>query len=395
MAWAKGSLPAAAPAPFPLAPRGVLGYACGGGMATRHPPLEDAMQPDIRNLLNTLARTHRLTTAEYATLVRAWPDAATRAHAADLAVIAREPHYGTNVYVRGLIEYSNHCRNNCLYCGIRRDNTGLARYRLTPEEIYACCARGYALGFRTFVLQGGEDPYFTDARLCPIIAHMRANWPDCAITLSLGERSRTSYERLYAAGANRYLLRHETADKALYASLHPQGLSWERRMRCLADLRAIGYQTGCGFMVGPPGQTPDMLAKDLAYIQHSDPAMVGIGPFLPHRDTPFAHAPKGSMELTLYLLSLVRLIKPTVLLPATTALGTIHPQGRELGLLAGANVVMPNLSPEGVRGKYALYDNKLFTGAESADGRGELAQKLAALGYTVVSARGDVKNNSV
>ena len=299
--------------------------------------------------------------------------------------------YGKDVYIRGLIEISNICRNNCLYCGIRCGNTDCSRYRLTEDEILTCCDEGYGIGFRTFVLQGGEDPHFTDERLCALLKEIKARHPDCAITLSMGERSRESYRQLRQAGADRYLLRHETADKDHYQKLHPEELSFENRMRCLRDLKELGYQVGCGFMVGSPYQTAEHLAKDLKFIEEFQPHMCGIGPFIPHHATTFADQPAGSMELTLYLLSLLRLIKPNLLLPATTALGTIHPKGRELGILAGANVVMPNLSPASVRKKYELYNDKLFTDAESAENKKELERRMKSIGYQIVTARGDAK----
>ena len=312
-----------------------------------------------------------------------------RAYAAEMAVEVRKKIYGTDVFVRGLIEFTNYCRNDCLYCGIRRSNKNTQRYRLTQEEILSCCHEGYALGFRTFVLQGGEDPFFTDARLLPVVKEIRTSFPDCAITLSLGERPRESYQALFEAGADRYLLRHETASPEHYAMLHPAELSWQHRMDCLHALKEIGYQTGCGFMVGSPYQTNRDLAKDLLFIQEFQPAMCGIGPFIPHSETPFADRPAGTLEMTLYLLSLLRLIKPDLLLPATTALGTIHPRGRELGIAAGANVVMPNLSPVGVRDKYLLYDNKICTGEESAQCTDCLQLRMNSIGYRIVSARGD------
>ena len=312
-----------------------------------------------------------------------------RAYAAEMAVEVRKKIYGTDVFVRGLIEFTNYCRNDCLYCGIRRSCKNTQRYRLTQEEILSCCREGYALGFRTFVLQGGEDPFFTDARLLPIVKEIRTSFPDCAITLSLGERPRESYQALFEAGADRYLLRHETSSPEHYAMLHPAELSWQHRMDCLHALKEIGYQTGCGFMVGSPYQTNRDLAKDLLFIQEFQPAMCGIGPFIPHSETPFADRPAGTLEMTLYLLSLLRLIKPDLLLPATTALGTIHPRGRELGIAAGANVVMPNLSPVGVRDKYLLYDNKICTGEESAQCTDCLQLRMNSIGYRIVSARGD------
>lgn len=299
--------------------------------------------------------------------------------------------YENKVYIRGLIEFTNYCKNDCLYCGIRRTNAKANRYRLTKEEILECCKVGYELGFRTFVLQGGEDPYFTDDRICEIVSAIRIAYPDCAITLSIGEKEKESYERYYKAGANRYLLRHETADEAHYQYLHPKELSLAHRKQCLWDLKEIGYQVGCGFMVGSPHQTKDTLYEDLMFIKELQPHMVGIGPFIPQQDTPFAKETAGTMEETLRLLSIIRLIHPHVLLPATTALGTIHPLGREKGIQAGANVVMPNLSPVEVRDKYKLYDNKICTGDEAAECRFCMQRRMESIGYEVVTDRGDFK----
>lgn len=346
------------------------------------------METKTRSLIQALARNHRLTTEEYEYLIGNRDQ-----EAADLlaryARETREAVYGTDVYIRGLIEISNICQNDCYYCGIRGSNPHCDRYRLTPEDILACCREGHALGFRTFVLQGGEDGYYTDGLLCALLRDIKREFPDCAVTLSLGERSRASYQALFDAGADRYLLRHETADEGHYRALHPENLSFARRMECLRDLKAIGFQVGCGFMVSSPGQTPAMLAKDLKFIEEFQPDMCGIGPFIPHKDTPFRGHPAGTVELTCYLLSIIRLISPAILLPATTALGTIHPTGRELGMRSGANVVMPNLSPPAVREKYALYNNKLATGAESAQHLAELNQRMRSVGYHIVTHRGD------
>ena len=297
--------------------------------------------------------------------------------------------YGRRVFIRGLIEFTNFCKNDCYYCGIRRSNRKAERYRLSPEVILACCDAGYDLGFRTFVLQGGEDGWWTDDKLCNLLTAIKKNHPDCAVTLSIGERSRDSYAALKQAVADRYLLRHETANDAHYAHLHPPELRLEHRIRCLYDLKALGYQVGAGMMVGSPGQTLENLVEDLRFLQELQPHMVGMGPFLRHRDTPFANEPDGSAELTLYLLSMVRLLLPKVLLPATTALGTALEGGRERGILHGANVVMPNLSPADVRSKYLLYHDKLATGAESANGLEQLRTNLQAIGYEAVVARGD------
>ena len=299
--------------------------------------------------------------------------------------------YGKQVFIRGLIEFTNYCKNDCIYCGIRRSNPNAQRYRLTEEEILSCCANGYELGFRTFVLQGGEDPYFTDERICNIVAKIKQDYPDCAVTLSIGEKDKASYQAFYDAGADRYLLRHETADEAHYQSLHPAEMSFQHRIQCLYDLKEIGYQVGCGFMVGSPGQTVGTLYEDLMFIKKLQPHMVGFGPFIPQKDTPFGQEPAGTMEQTLRLLSIIRLIHPHVLLPSTTALGTIHPLGREKGIQAGANVVMPNLSPVAVREKYKLYDNKICTGDEAAECRHCMARRMESVGYQVVVSRGDFK----
>lgn len=300
-------------------------------------------------------------------------------------------YYGNRIYIRGLIEFTNYCRNNCYYCGIRNANRKTERYRLTLEQILSCCETGWNLGYRTFVLQGGEDPYFTDDKVCQIVREIKARYPDCAVTLSIGEKEEASYQAYFDAGADRYLLRHETADEKHYRMLHPEQMSLSFRKNCLKILKKIGYQTGCGFMVGSPGQTVDTLYEDLMFIKELEPEMVGIGPFIPHKDTPFAEKPAGTLDQTLRLLAIIRLIHPHVLLPSTTALGTIHPKGREKGILAGANVVMPNLSPVNVRDKYKLYDNKICTGDEAAECRACMAARMKNIGYEMVTDRGDYK----
>jgi biotin synthase len=348
------------------------------------------MNKDVITLVERLCTTHTLDVSEYRILIEnGTPDVV--AYITSLAVEARKAVYQNKVFIRGLIEISNICKNDCLYCGIRRSNEKCERYRLREEEILSCCEAGYELGFRTFVLQGGEDGYFNDEILCKLLRKIKAAYPDCAVTLSLGERSFESYQKLRDAGADRYLLRHETADRAHYGKLHPLAMSFGNRMRCLYDLKALGYQVGCGFMVGSPYQTADEIAKDLKFIEQFSPDMCGIGPFIPQSDTPFGTEKAGTLELTCYLLSIIRLIKPNILLPSTTALGTIHPKGREMGILAGANVVMPNLSPQSVRKKYALYDNKLSDGSESAECKDELAARMASIGYEVVTDRGDIQ----
>ncbi|MBR4091417.1 MAG: [Mogibacterium sp.] len=308
---------------------------------------------------------------------------------AEKARAVREKYYGKAVYMRGLIEFTNICKNNCYYCGIRRDNANAERYRLSEEQILSCCDIGYELGFRTFVLQGGEDPYYTDELIVSIVSAIKGRYPDCAVTLSIGEREKESYQKFFDAGADRYLLRHETADKSHYEMLHPAELSFDHRMQCLKDLKDIGYQVGCGMMVGSPYQTTEHLVKDLRFLQEFKPEMVGIGPFIPHHDTQYADCAAGTVEMTVRLLSIIRLLLPDVLLPATTALGTIDPRGREKGILAGANVVMPNLSPSDVRGKYLLYDNKICTGDEAAECIRCMAMRISSVGYETVVDRGD------
>ncbi|MGN1110227.1 MAG: [FeFe] hydrogenase H-cluster radical SAM maturase HydE [Oscillospiraceae bacterium] len=348
------------------------------------------MNNRVSELIEKLSETHSLSLAEYECLLDNRSEEASQL-LAEKARSAREIHYGKSVYIRGLIEVSNICKNNCLYCGIRAENSKCDRYRLSEEDILLCADEGYKLGFRTFVIQGGEDGAFTDDFVCGVVEKIKAKYPDCAVTLSLGERSYASYKRLFDSGADRYLLRHETADKEHYEKLHPLQMSFDNRMECLHALKEIGYQTGCGFMVGSPFQTNALLAKDLKFVEKFAPAMCGIGPFIPHAATPFADFPAGSAEVTCYLLSIIRLIHPKMLLPATTALGTILPNGRELGIKSGANVVMPNLSPVTVRKKYELYDNKICTGDEAAQCIKCLSARVASTGYEIVTDRGDVK----
>lgn len=300
-------------------------------------------------------------------------------------------YFGNSIYTRGLIEFTNYCKNNCYYCGIRAGNTNIERYRLTLEDILECCETGYSLGFRTFVLQGGEDSCYSDENIIEIIKKVKSLYPDCALTLSIGEKSEDSYRAYYSAGADRYLLRHETANEEHYSILHPKSLSLKNRKECLWNLKKIGYQVGAGFMVGSPFQSLENIAEDLFFIKELSPAMIGIGPFLPHHDTPFKDQEKGSFELTLFLIGLLRLMIPNALIPATTALGTINPKGREMGILAGANVVMPNLSPLGVRKKYELYDDKICTGEEAAECRFCLENRMKNIGYKLVVDRGDFK----
>lgn len=345
------------------------------------------------DLVNKLEKEQSLTLAEYELLIENRTEETAKI-LAEKAVEKRKEVYGNDVYIRGLIEISNICKNDCYYCGIRGGNKNCERYRLTKEQILSCCDTGYPLGYRTFVMQGGEDSHFTDEIMCEIIKEIKSRYPDCAVTLSLGERSSESYKKLFDAGADRYLLRHETADKEHYEKLHPDNMSFDKRMECLKNLKKIGFQTGCGFMVGSPYQTTKTLAKDLKFIEEFKPEMCGIGPFIPHKDTVFSNLPSGTVELTCYLLSIIRLISPDILLPATTALGSIDPMGREKGILAGANVVMPNLSPEDAKQKYQLYNNKLSSGAEAAENKRILEERMDAIGYKVVTDIGNHKKGN-
>lgn len=343
------------------------------------------------DLVNRLKEDRNLSDAELKTLLET--DKYDKALFAAADEVRREV-YGDDVYIRGLIEFTNYCKNDCFYCGIRQGNKKAERYRLSKDEIMSCCAEGYELGFRTFVLQGGEDPYYTDEKMCEIVAEIRKKYPDCAITLSIGEKSKESYQAYFDAGANRYLLRHETADCEHYSKLHPNSMSLDTRKECLFNLKEIGYQVGSGFMVGSPYQTTENLISDLRFLKELEPDMIGIGPYITHADTPFAKFKSGSMELTLRLISVLRLMFPYALIPSTTALGTIHPMGRELGLKAGANVVMPNLSPVGVREKYELYENKICTGEEAAQCRGCLERRVESAGYKIVTNIGNVKRET-
>lgn len=343
---------------------------------------------NLHELIDRLHKEHTLTRGEFITLIKERDEE----NASYLAFLAREEAvkiYGNGVFPRGLVEFTNYCKNNCYYCGIQGSNQHANRYRLSKDEILSACENGYQLGYRSFVLQGGEDPHYSDDVMVPIVSEIRKRYQDCAITLSLGERSKESYQKLYDAGADRYLLRHEAATPELYQKLHPESLSLENRIQCLWNLKEIGYAVGTGFMVGAPYQTVENLVDDLLFIRKLDPQMVGIGPFVPHHDTKFKDYPSGTVELTTYLTSILRLMNPHLLLPATTALGTIDPRGREKGILAGANVVMPNLSPVAVRKDYSLYDNKICTGEEAAECAGCLGRRLASIDYELIFTRGD------
>lgn len=347
------------------------------------------MTTDIKIIANKLIKEHKLSVDEYEALLINRDEELFNLLKNE-AVKLRKQIYGNKIYIRGLIEISNYCKNDCLYCGIRRSNKNCERYRLTAEEILSCCKNGYELGFRTFVLQGGEDNFYNDNIMCDIITAIKSMYPGCAVTLSLGERSKESYLHLFEAGADRYLLRHETANFEHYSKLHPEKMKLGNRLTCLKELKDIGYQVGCGMMVGSPFQTYKNLAEDLKFIEEFQPDMCGIGPFISHKDTPFKEYKNGDVELTCFLLAVIRIIKPEILLPATTALGTLAKNGREMAVEASSNVVMPNLSPCDVRGKYSLYDNKLHSGTESAEMLDELKYSMQAIGYEIVCDRGDI-----
>lgn len=355
---------------------------------TEENPIKTHMNEEIKSTINKVKQSRNISLEQLKLLLETNDDEGIRFMREEAVKVCQKT-YGNQVFIRGLIEFTNFCKNDCYYCGIRRSNSQADRYRLTKEQMLDCCASGYELGFRTFVLQGGEDGYFTDDKICDLVSAIKEKYPDCAVTLSIGEKSKESYKRYFDAGADRYLLRHETADEAHYKKLHPEEMSLAHRKQCLWDLKEIGYQVGCGFMVGSPGQTVETLYEDLQFIRELKPHMVGIGPFISQKDTPFADKASGTMEQTLKLLAIIRLIQPDVLLPATTALGTIHPKGRELGILSGANVVMPNLSPVNVREKYKLYDNKICTGDEAAECRYCMENRMKSIGYEVAVSRGD------
>jgi biotin synthase len=346
------------------------------------------MNMSTRALIDRLERCQTLSREEFAQVLAYYDD-----YLFERARAVAQRVYGKKIFMRALIEFTNYCKNNCYYCGLRSENAQAQRYRLSKEQILECCKTGYPLGFRTFVLQGGEDPYYTDDIRVDIIGEIKTLYPDCAITLSIGERGYESYDKLFKAGADRYLLRHETANDEHYRGLHPDSMSPVNRKKCLYDLKKIGYQTGCGIMVGSPHQTINNIVDDLLFINELQPQMAGIGPFIPHSDTPFKTEKAGDIRLTLNILAILRLMLPNLLIPATTALGTLDPQGRELGILAGANVVMPNLSPADVRKKYLLYDNKICTGDEAAEYVTGLKKRIKKIGYEIVVDKGDCVNN--
>ncbi|MBE7026334.1 MAG: [FeFe] hydrogenase H-cluster radical SAM maturase HydE [Ruminococcaceae bacterium] len=343
----------------------------------------------MQALIDKLIKEQKLSRSEWITLIKNRDTVCLYARQ-KASEISRQ-NFGNKIYIRGLIELTNYCKNDCYYCGIRAGNKNCSRYRLTKEQVLECCRVGYPLGFRTFVLQGGEDAFYTDDYMCSIVSAIKKQYSDCAITLSLGERSHSSYKRLYDAGANRYLLRHETATNEHYSKLHPSSLSLENRKQCLYNLKEIGYQVGTGFMVGSPYQTEENLADDMVFISELGPQMIGIGPFLSHSDTPFKDMPNGSLELSLFMLSLCRLMFPKVLLPSTTALATLDKNGRNMGILSGANVIMPNLSPAATRKNYLLYNDKACTDEEAAEGLEKLKQSLHSIGYEISYERGDYK----
>ena len=310
----------------------------------------------------------------------------------ELAVMARrvtEENFGKGVYVRALIEISSYCKNNCLYCGLRSSNRATVRYRLTKEQVLECCREGASLGFNTFVLQGGEDPLQDDAWLADVVSSIKDEFPSKAVTLSVGERSENGYAMLRSAGADRYLLRHETACEKHYSLLHPAVMSAGRRKHCLQVLKELGFQIGGGMMVGSPGQGIDELVADLMFLDALKPAMIGIGPFIPANGTPFAGEPSGSVDMVLLLISLLRLRFPKALIPATTALATLCADGTERGVLAGANVVMPNLTPRMYAGKYTIYNDKKCCDSESARQLDVLEKRLKAIDRSIDYSRGD------
>ena len=344
----------------------------------------------VQGLIDKLEAEHVLSRDEWRTVLEGISEENMQ-YAATKARAVADVIYGKDVFIRGIVEFSNACSRNCYYCGIRAGNSNVERYQLTKEQIIDCCKSGYEYGFRTFVLQSGENLTYSTETICEIVSELKSLYPDVAVTLSIGEKSYEEYKAYREAGADRYLLRHETANRAHYERLHPENMSWDNRMRCLHDLKELGYQTGCGIMIGSPYQTVECIVDDMLFMQEFKPEMIGLGPFLPHKDTPFKDEPKGSYEMTIYLISLCRLMLPNVLLPATTALGTIRPDGREHGILAGANVIMPNLSPVQVRDKYMLYDNKICTGEASSECRGCIEARVNSIGYKVAITRGDYK----
>lgn len=350
------------------------------------------MEDNLKTIINNICETHTASADELLSLLKCYEDKNLSEYLFKKSKKMSNEIFGNKIYVRGLIEFTNYCRNDCYYCGIRKSNCNADRYRLSKEEILSCCENGYELGMRTFVLQGGEDGYYSDDMMAEIIHSIKSGYPDCAITLSIGERSYEAYKKYFEAGADRYLLRHETINPEHYRKLHPQNLTIENRRRCLEDLKSIGFQVGTGIMVGSPYQTLENIVEDLLFIKEFSPHMIGIGPFIPHQDTDFKNQNKGSMELTLFLIGILRLMNPYALIPATTALGTINPLGREKGVLAGANVIMPNLSPVKVRKKYSLYDDKICTGEEAAECRFCIENRMKKIGYELTVSRGDFSN---
>lgn len=345
----------------------------------------------MKNLINQLYEGQHLDDAALLQLITMPDNSEDEQYLFSKADSRKREIYQDKIFIRGLIELSNYCKNNCLYCGIRAANKNISRYRLTKEQVLGCAVNGYELGFRTFVLQGGEDTAYSDKDICDMVSGIKELFPDCAVTLSIGEKSYESYKAYREAGADRYLLRHETATKEHYKQLHPETMSFENRLRCLQDLKALGYQVGSGFMVGSPYQTPQDLITDLRFLQEIQPDMIGIGPFIPHHQTPFANKKQGELHLTLRMLSILRLMFPKALLPSTTALGSIDPDGRIMGLQCGANVVMPNLSPLDVRELYKIYDNKAYINAEAAEGLSLLKAQASSIGCQIVIDRGDAK----
>lgn len=297
----------------------------------------------------------------------------------------RQEFVGDEVHLRGLIEFTNICRQTCKYCGIRRENSKVNRYRLSKDEIISMARHGVRNGFKTLVMQGGEDSFFTKDLICEIIFEIKKM--DVALTLSLGERSFEDYKAFKDAGADRYLLRIETTDKELYKSVHP-GMSFENRKRCLYDLKSLGYETGTGCLIGLPGQTVESLADDILFFKELDADMVGVGPFIPHPETPFAKSSCGSFNLALKVMAITRLLLPNINIPATTAMETLSPNGRLIALQSGANVFMPNIT-EGVSpSKYEIYPDKSGINGAKNGIIGEINENLKVIGRYVSDTKG-------
>jgi biotin synthase len=310
--------------------------------------------------------------------------------AAELFAMAddiRKRYFKDEVHIRGIIEFSNYCMKNCFYCGLRRDNKTIERYRISEDEIIDTALKAGELGYKTILLQSGEDGGYTIEGLCAIIKRIRSNL-DCAITLSLGEKSFDEYRSLRDAGADRYLLRFETSDRGLFNKLKPDS-SYENRLDCIKNLKKLGFQVGSGFMVGLPGQTYEILADDILLLRELDLDMIGIGPFLSHHNTPLGNSASGTLDLTLRALAIIRILMPDVHIPATTAMGTVEKGGREKALQCGANVIMPNVTPIKYRKYYEIYPNKICIDDAPSDCRACIEGMLKSLGRAAATNKGD------